>query len=270
MNLKIIKTQLINNIISYKFMLVIIISFILSYINIITSNNWELLGENNFLLYTLDFNTSKGTGYYLIILPFLAAFLGGGLIGEETRSNRQTFILSRISKINYLRSSLFSSFFLGGIGAISPMLTSLLCSYLKLPYFNNKLGDFEIFSQNFWGYSIFESNPLLCILLLLLIIFIFGGLFSNSTVIISYIIPLKIVENLFIFFFIFITTIFLELINMADFSPSIFLNFPISGEFPYSFYALISYIVLLSLFIYFMTRREAKADVFNITKKNTQ
>lgn len=267
MNQKIIKTQLVNNIISYRFMLIILISFILTYINIITSNNWQILGENNFLLYTLDFNTSKGTGYYLIILPFLASFLGGGLIGEETRSNRQILILTRISKSDYLHSSLFSSFLLGGIGAISPMLTSLVCSYLKLPYFNNIYGDYEIFQKNFWGYHLFETNPLFCVILLLIIIFLFGGLLSNCTIIISYIIPLKIVENLFIFFFIFITTILFELINMADFSPSIFLNFPISGEFPYSFYALISYIILLLLFIYFMTRREVKADVFKITKK---
>ena len=101
MNKEIVKKNLINNLISYRFFLIILISYLLSYINIITSTDWEKYGINNFLLYTLNFNSGKGTSYYIILLPFFAALMGGSLFGDEVRNRINILTLTRISKKNY-------------------------------------------------------------------------------------------------------------------------------------------------------------------------
>lgn len=267
MNKEIIKKNLINNLLSYRFFLIIIVSYLLSYINIITTTDWQKYGINNFLLYTLNFNSGKGTSYYIIILPFLAAIMGGSLFGNEVRSRINILILSRISKKKYLSSLLFSSFILGGIGGTFPIMVSLLCSYLKLPYFDRNLGQFRIFEKSFWGFELFSTHPVLTIILLSLIIFIFSGLLANLSLAISYFLPLKIIETVLVFIVSYISFLIVSLLNLDILNHNVFINYKVSESFPNSLYSLIGYIVVLFLIIYLTTRREINYDGFQTIKK---
>ncbi|MCH5426034.1 MULTISPECIES: hypothetical protein [Bacteria] len=268
MNKEIVKKNLINNLISYRFFLIILISYLLSYINIITSTDWEKYGINNFLLYTLNFNSGKGTSYYIILLPFFAALMGGSLFGDEVRNRINILTLTRISKKKYLISLIFSSFILGGIGGTFPIIISMICSYLKLPYFDSNLGQFAIFDKSFWGFELFSTHPILTIVLLILITFVFCGLLANLSLVISYFIPLKIIETVLVFILSYILFLIVSLLNLDILNHNVFINYKVSESFPNSFYSLIGYIVVLSIIVYLTTLREINYDGFQAIKKN--
>lgn len=268
MNFKLIQSQLIRNVLSYKFVLVLAISFVLAYLQLNTTNNWYELSKDNFLLYTLNFDAiGKAGGYYMIFLPFLAALMGGSLFGDEIRSQRYLFHLSRISKKEFTLSTLFSSFLLGGLGGFAPMVISLLCATLKMPHFQKNLGEFPIFTSHFWGYSLFQTSPIGTMILLFIIIFIFSGLIANISIIISYSFPLRIIELLTIFLIFYVTSIPLALFKLDFLSPQIFLNFPVSENFSNSIYALIGFSVFFIVIIYLATKKEIKSDATSTLKK---
>lgn len=267
MNKEIIKKNLINNLLSYRFFFIILISYLLAYINIVTATNWEEYGINNFLLYTLNFNSGKGTSYYILLLPFLAALMGGSLFGDEVRSRINILTLTRIPKKDYLHSLVFSSFVLGGIGGALPIIVSLICAYLKLPYFEKNLGQFAIFDKSFWGFDLFSKHPVGTILLLLLIIFVFSGLVANLSLVISYFIPLKIVETVFVFIGSYLLFLGVSLLNLDIFSHNVFLNYKVSEAFPNAGYALLGYSIFLPLVIYLTTHWEINYDGFQTIKK---
>ena len=74
MNIKLIRAAILKNIFSIRFLIVLIISFILTYIELHTTNKWDVLGKENFLLYTIVFDgIGRGTGLYLASLPLLAS-----------------------------------------------------------------------------------------------------------------------------------------------------------------------------------------------------
>lgn len=99
MNLRLVKSQIIRNIFSFRFLFVIIIGYILTYIELHSTNRWEEIGKENFLLYTMIFDRiGLVTMYFLMGLPFIASLVGGSLYGQEVRSNRNLFHLARLSK----------------------------------------------------------------------------------------------------------------------------------------------------------------------------
>lgn len=266
MNYKLIKWKLISNLTSARFVFIIIMSFLFTYIQIKTTNNWEEMGLNNFLLYSLNFGLGKGTSYYILLLPFLSSLMGGSLIGEEIRSRRNIFQQTRISKKEYTLSMLFTSFILGGIGGALPMIISFICSFIKSPYLKTNLGEYQIFNHDFWGYQIFNRSNLMMACLLLLIIFIFCGLFSMLSVSLSYFFPLKIIETLFVMIFFYIMFFIFSLLNLDVLSYNVFLNFPVSQDFNNSLFALIGYAIIFVVIIAATTLWEIKTDDFETVK----
>lgn len=225
MNIKLIRAAILKNIFSIRFLIVLIISFILTYIELHTTNKWDVLGKENFLLYTIVFDgIGRGTGLYLASLPLLASLVGGTLYGQEFRSRRNIFHLARLSKKEYLLSLSIAGFILGGISVITPLLINGLTAWFRLPYFSQNLGQFTIYEKTFFAYSFAVKHPILIILLVILVFFIYGGLFSLLSISISYLYTNIVLEVSGIFIMSFITYLLLQVLALEHFHFYWYLN----------------------------------------------
>lgn len=228
MNKNIIQYHLKKNLFSLRFLAIIAISVLIFYINVYTTNDWNQLENRNFINYVITFDgIGVGTDVYLFFIPFLSSLLGGALWGSEVRARRNLFVLSRCKKKIYQNSLLFTSFLLGGIAGVFPVVLNLMVAWINFPHFDKipKHSEYPVFQTDFWGDALFNRMPAVTIILLVLLIFVFSGFFSLLSLSLSFIYPKVVIEMLAPFIASFIIYLVTFSIGLSSYSLNSFLNF---------------------------------------------
>lgn len=269
MNLRLVKSQIVRNIFSFRFLFVIIIGYSLTYIELKSTNHWDEMGKDNFLLYTMIFdNIGAVSMYFLTSLPFIASLVGGSLYGQEVRSKRNLFHLVRLSKRTYLTSLAVASFILGGIASVIPLLINLVTAAFKMPYLKVDLGSFAIYGKYFFAQKWAEIHSFSMIALVIGIFFIFGGLFALFSLSISYFYANQLIEVLGMFIISFVLNLFLMLIGLSSLHFYSFLDF-ISASHKENLFPLIMInAICWTAVILIIQYIEIKRDVLQVKQKS--
>lgn len=269
MNLRLVKSQIIRNIFSFRFLFVIIIGYVLTYIELHSTNRWGEIGKENFLLYTMIFDRiGLVTMYFLMGLPFIASLVGGSLYGQEVRSNRNLFHLARLSKKTYVVSLSIASFILGGLASIVPLMINLVTAAFKMPSLQVELGNFSIYGEKFFAQNWAMVHPFSMIALVLGIYFIFGGLFALFSLSISYFYANQLIEILGVFIISFVSNLLLEIINLGNLHFYSFLDFIGVSETDDLFPLVIINAICWMLCILVIQYIESKRDVLQVKQKS--
>jgi hypothetical protein len=264
MNKTLLKRQLKQQLLSWKMLLIVLIGIGLTALEFKTTNQWKLIESYNFLHYVVVFDRySVAAQIYLIVLPLLAGLLGGGVYSIEKHSGRLNLMKSRIPLPEIVKTTSISSFLLGGIASIIPIMISMLGALIYMPAFKF-LSPFKtmypIFTQDFWGFKIYEHSQILMVLILLLLLFIFGGLIAITAMSISFYSKVKHIEVLLPFVGLFVWYLVVSLIGFPELGHIVFLDFPITEGFRHTpMYLAATYVVLLLVNVYLLNR-EVKND----------
>lgn len=258
------KSQMKYQLISWKTILITVISLLLILVEIKTTNDWRYLRSNNFLHYVLVFDRySKAGGMYLLVLPLLSAMLGGTLYSLEKRSGRIKFLYARVAKPSMIKTTAVSSFLLGGIAALIPIILSLIVAIVYFPHFkfiSPLTSQFPIFSQDFLGYKLFAHSQMLTIIILLLILFVFGGLIAVLAMNVSFFVKTKYSEVLLPFVGSFVWYLIVSVLGFPEIGHIVFLDFPITEGFRHTIIYLVITYLILSIVNIVLISYEVKQD----------
>lgn len=150
----------------------------------------------------------SGSGMYLLLLPFLAALLGGGVMASERHAGRLPAIEVREGRGRFLSTSMVSGFILGGLGGAMPVLLNLVIAGVRCPHLTFIDGDatdaqgnissdiYVLISSDSWVYPLYKFNQVLFIVCGLLLVFVIAGLYATVAVGASFFVHRKYVELL--------------------------------------------------------------------------
>ncbi|MCI1240653.1 MAG: ABC transporter permease [Bifidobacterium subtile] len=206
-----IRHQFIRNILSLRFLLIGVVSFVLMFVQYWTAHHAGFIltkGAPTFLRDVMLFSPDgAGTGLYLFLLPFLAALLGGSVIAVERHSGRMKELLAREGRGRIMRTSMASGFILGGIGGVMPLLLNLMVAAALNPHMSfidgssvldkePMLPPFVLIDATSWAYPLYQRSQLLLILVIVLMVFVISGFFADIAVGSSFFTTHKYVELL--------------------------------------------------------------------------
>ncbi|WP_162930912.1 hypothetical protein [Lactococcus allomyrinae] len=264
MNQLLFRSQLKKNLLSWKLVVIVGVSIGLVILEQKTTNNWHLVKSNNFLHYVVLMDKYSLAGVaYLLVLPILSALLGGTIYSGEFHSGRIISLQARLSRREIIKTISLSSFILGGIAAVIPILGSVPVAFVVLSRFDFISGNsnFSIFESNFWGYSLYEHSQIALILILLGLLFIFGGLVAVVSTVISFYTKIKYIELLLPFVFSLIWFLLVSAIGFPEMGHIVFLDFPVSSGFPnVDLYLTVAYFILAIGSVVLITRKERNDD----------
>lgn len=150
--------------------------------------------EPTFLRETMLFSRDgTGSGFYLLLLPFIAALLGGSVVASERHSGRMKGLMAREGRNKILCTSMISGFLLGGIGGIAPLMLNLLVAAAANPHLSfingvafdssgQVLPRYVLIDSLSWAYPLYQSSQQLLIMVIVLMLFALSGLFSMVAV----------------------------------------------------------------------------------------
>lgn len=197
MNLSIFRHQIIRNVLSLRFVLIGVVSFVLMLVQYWTTHHSGMAmfdSAPTFLRDVMLFSRDgTGSGLYLFLLPFLAALLGGSVVAVERHSGRMKELLVREGRGRALRTCMVSGFVLGGIGGVLPLLLNLIVAAALNPHLSfiegnavtadgQVLPQYVLIDATSWAYPLYHRNQFLLILVILLLVFIISGLFADIAV----------------------------------------------------------------------------------------
>lgn len=201
-NTRLLKGQITRNILSVRFLAVIGISVLLIVIQDWTANHAGFLRtpgyEATFLSGVMVFSTDgSGSGLYMMMLPFLAALLGGSVFATERYSKRLFEIQVREGRNRILGSCMGSGFVLGGVAGIMPLFLNLVYAAARNPRMKFIDGDitdasgmvanrFVLIEETSWAYPLYQFNQVLLIIVVVAAVFLLSGLFADLAVAFSF------------------------------------------------------------------------------------
>ncbi|MBO5195715.1 MAG: hypothetical protein J6C03_01305 [Clostridia bacterium] len=131
---------------------------------------------------------------YFIVLPLLCVIPWGDSLYTDIKTGYTKNLFIRGKKGHYYAAKYISSFFSGGVIAVVPLLVNIMLSCATLPSLvpETAAGTNPIFSTSMWA-DLYYSFPDIYVILYMLIIFVYGGLFTLTSVTLG-----AFVENRFI------------------------------------------------------------------------
>ncbi|MEE8667115.1 MAG: hypothetical protein SOI13_00165 [Bifidobacterium mongoliense] len=164
---------------------------------------WKLPQPNpNFFNYMLLFSYfGRGSTIYLVVLPFLAAFIGGSIYSDERLSGRLSLVLPRTPHGRVVRTSLLSGFILGGSAGSTPLMVSLVIAVIHRPHMWFVEGvlnayNYPLIDSRSWVYGLYRYNQILLLVLTVIYIFVLAGLMADVAVCVSFFTRMRYVEVL--------------------------------------------------------------------------
>lgn len=110
-----------------------------------------------------------------MLLPCIAALVGGGLYSDEKNSGRLRMMLARTGRRDVLRSSFCAGFVLGGCGGVLPLLLNLVVAVVRQPHMsfidgvdhiatNPYFAYYPVIRSDSWLYPLYKaSQPLMLV-----------------------------------------------------------------------------------------------------------
>lgn len=211
MNLTLFQHQIKRNLLSWRMLIIVGISFILIFVQYWTTYHASYHRDNSaktFLKDVLLFNRDgTGSGLYLLILPFIAALLGGSIFASERYSGRLRALYVRDAHKRVIHTSVLSGFLLGGIGGVLPLVIDIIiCAALNpsldfvngyAVHANGFVEDrFVLIASDSWIYPLYEFNQIVFIIVMVLLVFVLSGLFATLAIASSYFIHRRHIELL--------------------------------------------------------------------------
>lgn len=205
------------------------------------ANELELFLENAFWYPHSVFNSIMGlssfdwqTTAFIAIAPLLAAIPFGNSYFIDIKSGYIKNLYTRAKKSDYLKAKYMSTFISGVMVIGVPMLVNLMLCMMLVPILTPISGSglFPVLDGSMWV-DLYYAHPFIYLFGFILINSLFGGLYACLTLAGSYIIGNKFLVQLFPYIIITIGEMFLSVLNLNRFSPSILLNMsqptPIQG-----------------------------------------
>lgn len=142
-----------------------------------------------------------GSTIYFFIFPILIAIPYGWSYCSELKSGYIKNAATRCGKMKYFMSKYISSFIVGGLTMIIPLLTNFLLTAAFIPAYQpqvNYMQYYGVFSNTFLS-EMFYIHPNLYILIYILLNFIFCGLIACLSCTIANILKNRVIAVLFPF-----------------------------------------------------------------------
>lgn len=239
-----------------RWLVLIIFSIIFATIQLTGTNDWKALHIDNLLYYFAPTDQSSSiTSFFLYALPLISMILSGSLWAKEKNSQRLNYDFIRINHYKFIKINFISSFLLGGISVLFPLVFNLLGALLKCHHFESNVAlaggwGFNVTHQ-FWAGNFFDMHPMYALLFTLSIYALYGGIFSCIGMLSSFFIQYKYSEYLFPFLLNFIYVLITSLIGMEDWNPVFYLNFSTAQSTSATGISLltVTLVLLISLFI---------------------
>lgn len=123
---------------------------------------------------------------YTLLLPILACIPYGDSLFLDKKEGYRNYVLTRVSKKNYLIAKLIATFLSAGSVVCIPLIINFYLTSFAMPLLipESSATTFPIFSNSMWS-ELFYKTPLLYIGLYLIIIFMYAGLFGMLGVMLS-------------------------------------------------------------------------------------
>lgn len=260
-----LKQQLVRLLRSWQFGVALLLGLIIIWGQALTINhiNAEHWVQNAFLHLTGFDNTGIGSPIYFIVLPLLSSLASGSLLQEDKINRFKNLNLIRIKPVKYLTTILTSSFLIGGLAGILPLVLEASYFFFKypvkiLPYTR----DTEIIDKSGWSFNLFMHHPFIFWLMFILIIFIFSGIFSQISIVSSYYSIHRGLETIIPFIIVILSIILGGLTNLnIELNVLIAPNY--SNESSSSLFYIIAYILVFEIIIWYLTWGNSNEDNFS-------
>ncbi|WEV51781.1 hypothetical protein OZX69_03530 [Lactobacillus sp. ESL0731] len=245
--------------------LAILIGLIIIVIQALTINKVNANAANNAFLHLTGFDFSgAGTTIYYLILPLMCGLAASSTLQEDKKDHRLNELLTRVTKRKYLCTTLISSFIVGGLVGVLPLLIESCYFFLNYHVTNVPKGrDFQIIDPNGCGYSLFIRNTLAFWLCTIVIAFVFSGLFSMIGIVTSYYNIHNGIELIMPFVLAFATIVVADLTGEVEASLYWVLTPTFSNTYSNGIYFILGYFVLITGLIALLTWKESTKDVCN-------
>ncbi|MBP2058368.1 hypothetical protein J2Z60_001547 [Lactobacillus colini] len=247
----------------WQMYLAIAIGIALVIIQIITINKINAFWYNNAFTHMIGYdNSGLGTQLYVVLLPIMCGLAGSSIIQEDKKNKMIDTIIARTSKIKYLRSSLLSSFLIGGLVGLFPLLVEAIIyfSKYKITVLPAKPEFYLIRPNNSFEYQLFSTHPLIFWIFYLIIIFIFSGLFAQLGLISIYFDIYRGVETVIPFLILFISIVLGDFLKNDNISLQE-LIIPTYGSWSNgTIYGILFYFILFTGIILILTWRKCNHD----------
>lgn len=228
MNRNILKMSLKINILSHLSILLVLFSFILSYVQFSTENNWFDLNEKSAYIHMLGIDSSgEGSFLFVFSLPFICAAYGASILENDKKNRISNLIVSRSKKKDYIKTYALSSFLLGGIASITPFVIHSWISFMLYPAISiDKYSTwFPLYGSVFYFDKLFSTYPFVFWMICLLFYFFLGGLYSLSGFVISFYNKSRYIETIIPFIVVIIIWLLSSLTGFIQASPIIWSSF---------------------------------------------
>lgn len=246
-----------------QFYIGLLIGFCMIWLQYTTLDKTTAMTSNSAYLHLTGIEyTGMGTKLYAWIVPIMVGIVASSTYNEAKNSGMMNHILVRMKNKYFLKSTIISSFLLGGLVGIIPLVVEGIILFIQYPMgAMNPNAEIIPISPDNWGYSMFVDWPFVYWLVFLVIMFIFSGLFALMGIVASYFNIKLYVETLVPFIIAFllmlIDTIFRIHIRLGALIIPVFRSD--AGNF--IIYLCLS-IICYSAVIWLLTKRQSKMDVF--------
>lgn len=184
-----LKQQILRLLKGWKLWLALAIELAIIYIQAMTINhmNSDHTVKNAFLHLTGFDNSGLGSSIYFLVLPLTVALAAGSTFQTDHSKGFLNFNLVRTNQAKYLKTTLFSSWLVGAIVGVLPLIAEGVYFFSTYPVkaLPNTL-DTQVIDPHGWGFSLFMTHPVAFWLLSMGIIFVFSGIYSQISVVASY------------------------------------------------------------------------------------
>lgn len=181
---------------------------------------------------------------YFLIIPVLAALPFADSFFLDVKGGFIQNICIRLNKKHYYIAKYISVFLSGGTAVLVPLLLNFSLSCLLLPAMKPEVASFNtLIGENSTFPDLYFSHPFFYVFIYLVIIFIFSGLFSTMSLVVSYYLNHRFLVVITPFIaYLFLLSLF-NLLGLESWEPTNFLH-P-----AYSHYSLIAMIIEASLLL---------------------
>lgn len=209
-------------ILRWQMIVAILLGLVIVVIQAKTINPINANWYNNAFAHMIGYdNSGLGSQLYSVLLPLMCGLAGASLIQEDKKNTMVASIVVRSDKRKYLTNTLLSSFLIGGIVGIFPLIIEgiVYFSRYKIAILPTK-PEFYLIDKEGWGYHLFSTYPFVFWIVYLMIIFIFSGFFAQLGLVSAYFPIYKGVETIIPLVIVILSTILGDLSGVLNLSLS--------------------------------------------------
>lgn len=123
---------------------------------------------------------------FFMILPLLSSLPVGSIYCKDLKSRYYMHYYLRGQKKQYLLARYVTTFVVGGLSVLIPLVISIVLTAMKFPALRPEvIMSYEPY-RNAVGHSLYFSHPFLFVMLMCFIIFVFAGGFATIVLLVSF------------------------------------------------------------------------------------